>query len=191
MSLCTPFIWASETTKLYFAVMNVRQRIRCIREFSLLEPEFIRAPTIALSDLISQSSTAPRGLLRVQLVSSLELRLSWFHGSHLAPLYAPRPQLPDASLVTANWGFALSKRASIEVPFHSAAKTNHHKMSDLAETLRRTKLSKFFTAVERVISRRKNDRPWRNAFDACCREPIRQSSSLFLPAVRPSNSDRN
>ena len=43
--------------------------------------------------------------------------------------------------VTVNWGFALSKRTSME-------KRDHHCMSDLAETLRRTMLSRFFTAVK-------------------------------------------
>ena len=33
-----PFIWAADTTKLYLATIKVRQRMRCIREFSLLEP---------------------------------------------------------------------------------------------------------------------------------------------------------
>ena len=48
--LWDPLIWAADTTKLYFAIINERQRIRCIRVFSLLEPELISATTAELSD---------------------------------------------------------------------------------------------------------------------------------------------
>ena len=38
--------------------------------------------------------------------------------NHFLPLYAPQPQVSEASDVTTIWGFALSNRISMEVAFH-------------------------------------------------------------------------
>ena len=43
-------IWLAETTKLNFAIVKQRHLIKCIKDTSLLEPEFRMATTAALSD---------------------------------------------------------------------------------------------------------------------------------------------
>ena len=54
-----PLIWAPETTKLYLAMMKVRQHIKCIRVFSMLDPELISATTAEVSDQNRTGDNSP------------------------------------------------------------------------------------------------------------------------------------
>ena len=149
-----PRMWAANTTKLYLAIIKKRHRDKCIRLFSLLDPKFIKATTAELSDQNRTDfpvqywrwphSAADRttGIISRTEICEASMPAGHCNWNHLIPWNAPQPQLPDALIVTSNGGFALWKRTSIEVPFQCAANVDHQRMSDLAETLSLTKLSR-------------------------------------------------
>ncbi len=121
-------MWAEDATKLNLTMKNAKQRMRCIRETSLLDPELMSATTTAKlfdqnrTDFPDQSCPQSAADITMGIISRMEMYeaamvVGHWNCIHLLPSKAPQPHFPDASAVTESWGLALSMRKSIEVPF--------------------------------------------------------------------------
>ena len=85
----------------------------------------------------------------------------------------------------------LQNRPRSHVPFQCEVNSSrHHLMSDLADTFNLRNASNRSTFEARSISHLRKVLPCRTALDACCKKPISNSSSLFRPALHPSQSLR-
>ena len=92
---------------------------------------------------------------------------------------------PDASIRTTSAGMVLHiLGVTIPTPFHDDTNNLHHSRSDLKSSVSRTQQWSFFGFMDKSTIRHKNALPGGTALHACARRLIRESSCLFVQALR-------
>ena len=176
---------------LYWAKKKNKHLIKCIVLCSLLLPELIMATTAALSHLIlivmpfhslphtAHATTMGRSSFTVIWTA---FHISGHRKWNQLPVEqkAPHPQCPEASEITVASGLVTDLHASIRVPFHSARKRSHHWRSERKPTFKRIWWCNSLTFVDSSIILLRKDLPGGTTRQACCKCPIRDSSSRLV-----------
>ena len=156
---------AAFNLKFPYAASNARHRLRCTAWGFLDEPELTIATTATLSHRARNTNpfhswphvkaAMTMGTSSFTVMCTSLILLVQGNLNQCSPVYAPQPQVPDASDVKVIVGSPAWSVSIMAAPFHVDMKRYHHSMSALASLFSLMNWSRCLVDVERSIDLRR------------------------------------